>query len=83
MASKQQFAGQAITLANVFSQLANNLEDLNSVFFDRGYNVGGADPIIDADVDSLNIKAADISGLITIAQQVDNVFGLHDDSVLR
>lgn len=72
MSTKLKFAGQAIGLSNVIGKLASDLSDLNDVWADRGYNVGGADEIIDADVSGLNVTAVDIGGLVTIAQQFAN-----------
>lgn len=72
MGIKLTFSGQARKLANDMARLDHDLEALNSVYFDRGYNSGGSDPIIDADIAELNVTAADIAGMVTIAQQFRN-----------
>lgn len=47
--------------------------DIESEFFDLGYNVGGANEIVDADVSVYNLTAANISSAITLIQQLKNM----------
>jgi len=72
MGTKLTFGGQSRTIAEKIAVLNHDLEDLNSVYFDRGYNGGGSDPIVDGDVSDLDLTAADIAGMVTIAQQFRN-----------
>jgi hypothetical protein len=72
MANKLSFAGKGKAIADALGKLANDLSDFNDVYFDRGYNGGGADPIVDGDITDLGITASDIAGLSTIASQFDN-----------
>lgn len=55
-------------LAVIFQEAAN----LHAVYFDRGYNSGGANPITDDDVSGLTCDAADIVAFITMAEQLEN-----------
>lgn len=67
MANKQHYARQAQQMAASFSALADDIVSLESIWWDRGYNSGGADELTDADVESLGITAADVVGMITFA----------------
>lgn len=72
MGTKLTFAGQSRAIANTIASLDHDLEALNTVYFKRGYNSGGSDPIFDGDVSELDLTAADIAGMVTIAQQFRN-----------
>lgn len=63
MANKQQYARQAQQMAASFSALADDILALQAVYWDRGYNAGGADPLTDADVEALGITAGDVTGM--------------------
>ena len=67
MSDKVRFAQEAQTAASVFSKLSDTVASLQAVYFDRGYNGGGADELTDADVEALGITAADVVGMITFA----------------
>lgn len=54
-------------MAAIFSNLADDIGALQAIYFDRGYNSGGADELLDADVESLGIDAAAVTGMITFA----------------
>jgi len=75
MSQKTQYAGQIRATATKLAQVANEAEDIVSIYFDRGYNSGGASPIIDDDVASENLTAANIASFITLAQQLANFLG--------
>lgn len=75
MATKIQFGTQAQLDATTLAQVADKLANLETVYFDRGYNSGGSDPIANADIVSLNITAADLAALITLIQQFNNFLG--------
>ena len=67
MANKANFARQGQQMAASFSALADDILALQAIYFDRGYNSGGADELTDADVEALGITAADVVGMITFA----------------
>ena len=71
MANKANFARQAQQMAASFSALADDILSLQNIYWDRGYNSGGADPLADEDVASLGITAADVTGMITFADALD------------
>lgn len=75
MATKLTWAGQAQTDATALAQVADKLANLETVYFDRGYDSGGSNPITNDDVISLNITAADLGSLITLIQQLNNFLG--------
>ena len=72
MANKANFARQAQQMAASFSALADDILSLQNIYWDRGYNSGGADPLADEDVASLGITAADVTGMITFADAPDS-----------
>jgi hypothetical protein len=49
------------------------LANLETVYFDRGYNGGGSNPITDGDASPLT--AANYAALITLIQQLNNFLG--------
>lgn len=72
-------ASQKVDFATKCQQIATALaaniyaaKDVDSVYFDRGYNSGGADPIIDADIVGLEITATELGAFITLTQQLAN-----------
>ena len=67
MSNKERFARQAQEAASVFAKLSDTITALESVWWDRTYNSGGADELTDADVESLGITAADVNGIIVFA----------------
>jgi hypothetical protein len=73
MASKKiDFATQCQTHATTLAQVSDALSDIETVYFDRGYNSGGGDELVDGDITALEITAANIGSLITLAQQLRN-----------
>jgi hypothetical protein len=72
MATKLVLAGQAQTVATNFIQAAAQLAEIEATYFDRGYDGGGGNPITNDDIQSLNITAANLAALITLAQQIAN-----------
>jgi hypothetical protein len=75
MATKITWSTQAQADATTLAQVADKLANLETVYFDRGYDSGGGDPIVDGDVVSLGITAAQLGSLITLIQQLNNFLG--------
>lgn len=75
MATKLTFVEQSQNDATTLAQVADRLKNLETVYFDRGYNSGGTNPIVDGDIVSLNITAADLAALVTLTQQLNNFLG--------
>jgi len=48
------------------------VQALRELYFDRGYNSGGADAIADADISSTGLTAANLSSAITAIEQYEN-----------
>ena len=71
MANKEHFARQGQQMAASFSALADDILAMQNIFWDRGYNAGGADALADEDVAALGITAADVTGMITFAGALD------------
>jgi hypothetical protein len=72
MATKLTFASKAQSLATILAQASNDLDDLVTVYFDEGFDSGGADPIANGDIESLGITAVELGSMITFAQQFND-----------
>jgi len=70
--NKTTYAGQIQTTAAAIAAAIDRATDLRSIYFDRGYNSGGANVIIDGDVSELGITADAITNFITLAEQLQN-----------
>ena len=75
MSDKLNYAGAMRAFADTLATLRHQAEDFDKIYFDRGYNSGGADPIADEDVSGLGITAANVASGITLSQQLVNFFG--------
>ncbi len=71
MADKITFAEKAQDISTRLAILVDEGTNLRTVYFDRVYNTGGT-AIIDADIVSLGITAANISSFITLVEQLQN-----------
>lgn len=72
MANKKlDFAQQIQTCATKMAQAIEAFQKLDGIYYDRGYNPAGNDPITDADLVSLGITASDVASGITLAEQVE------------
>lgn len=74
MAAKLTFAGECQSIGTDLGQLGDKLKSVEKAWFSRGYNTGGT-AIVDADVASLGITAADVAAFITMIQQLQNFLG--------
>ena len=72
MSQKESFVQRLQGAATQLAQTADLFQDLFSVYFDRGYNDGGANEIGDDDIASTNLTAAQVGNLITLAEQLDH-----------
>lgn len=70
MANKITFVEKLQAAATLLAQVADAFADLESVYFDRGFNSGGANAIADADIAGTGLTAAQVGSGITLAQQV-------------
>ncbi len=69
---KTSFANACKNVSTQLALAANEIDDLIGIYFDRGYNSGGANEIVDADLTDQNVSAADVTAFITMAQQFNN-----------
>jgi hypothetical protein len=71
MSKKTDFVTAAQEASTVLGKLAPKFQVLFETYFDRGYNTGGANPLVDADIPAeLGIVAADMAAFITLAENV-------------
>jgi hypothetical protein len=67
---KERFASRMIKAVTDLARIHNDMRDLFQVYFVRGYNSGGGDTIIDADVASAGLTAAELASAITLAENL-------------
>lgn len=71
MANKINYVRQGQQMAASLATLADNIGTWRNVFWDRTYNDGGVAELTNADVESLGVTAADVTGLVTFADALD------------
>jgi hypothetical protein len=71
---KQAYCRQLQTDAATLAGIRKILDDRKGVYYDRGYNSGGSNPIIDADVSDLDLTAAQVGSWITLLEQLEKFF---------
>jgi len=69
--SKLTFAKKARGLATTYAQLKKGITDLKTVYYDRTYQAGGANALVDDDVSGAGTTAALISSFVTFAEQFE------------
>ena len=58
--------------ATALAKAAERLIDLREVFFDRGYNGGGADAITNADLGFAGLNTTTFDGVVNFITQLNN-----------
>jgi hypothetical protein len=71
MNKKVAFAQRGREMATTLSLLHEQVEQWRGVYWDRGFNAGGADELTDADVEEVGVTAADVVGLLTFADALE------------
>ena len=69
---KVQFLIKAQADATTLAQVISSITTLNNIYFDRGYNVGGVDPITDEDLSGYSGTADVVGSFITMSSQLVN-----------
>jgi multisubunit Na+/H+ antiporter MnhB subunit len=67
---KDTFVSQIITTITALAQSFDGANTLISTYFDRGYNSGGTNAIVDDDLAGVGLTAAQLGGAITVFQQL-------------
>ncbi|MBN1991364.1 MAG: hypothetical protein JW953_01575 [Anaerolineae bacterium] len=70
MSKKLDFVTASQDVSTILGQIAPKFQVLFEVYFDRGYNGGGADPITDEDIAAAGVTAADVAAFTTLAENV-------------
>lgn len=73
MASKIEYAKRVQAVNTTIAKLFLDTKDLDSVYFSEGFDGAGSDPIIDGDLISLGITAAELALGATLFQQIQNL----------
>jgi len=69
--SKIAFAQEGQALCTELADVLERFKSYFATYFDRGYNGGGSNPIVDGDLTSLAVTAAQIAASITLAENID------------
>lgn len=67
MSAKLDLANSCVNYASDMMALAKKMAALNELYFDSGFNSGGSDEILDADVVNANVTAAEIGDFINFS----------------
>lgn len=71
---KERFAGEILDVGKKLAQVREKLKEIEGTYFDLGFNSGGVDELIDANIASFNFDASDVGSFITLVQQLSNFF---------
>lgn len=77
MATQKEFFTIALLdlAQDIAKRVMDKVADMDSQYFDNGYDGAGSDPIIDTDLLNFNgITAAQVANVITVLQQLNNFF---------
>lgn len=75
MSAKNDFVKHLQRRMTVLAQEAEVAGPLSKFYSDNGYNSGGSDPIVDADISSTTLTAVEVASIITLLDQFDNFQG--------
>lgn len=75
---KLSFAQNLQGKISVLAKAADELENLYTIFFDRGYNSGGSNTIVDGDLSSIGITAAELGEAITFIENLGKLLNNQD-----
>ncbi len=81
MSSKVTFVNSLRNLVTELARVSDSIPDMVQIYFDRGYNGAGDDPIIDADLEEINLTAADVAAIATLMQNYEK-FTEGDESLV-
>lgn len=68
MADKSRYASTIQNKANQIASLGVELQAIYETYFDRGYNGGGANELLDADIAATGLTAANVAAFIMLAE---------------
>lgn len=68
--SKIAFAQEAQELCTDLGKLLDRFDTSFDTYFQRGYNNGGSNPIVDGDISTTGATAAQIAAYITLAENI-------------
>jgi hypothetical protein len=71
-AQERAFVQRVQSNANKLADEIATAIELQAVYFDRGYDSGGANELVDADLADLFITATQLASYVTMAQQIEN-----------
>jgi hypothetical protein len=70
---KDVFLNQATIIASAIAQSLDGIQALTNVYFDRQYNIGGANEIVAGDLAALGFNPAQLASLITLGEQLQHL----------
>lgn len=67
MTEKAQLVARLRGFTGELARATAALHMVQTIYTDRGYDAAGADPIVDADLTELNVTAAQVNSMMTLA----------------
>lgn len=74
-AQKAQFLQKVKELMTDLGAISDRATSLTSIYVDRGYPTGAADPIIQTDLDPYGMTMADMAAMTVVVTALTNLFG--------
>jgi hypothetical protein len=73
MSQKDVFINQSTIVASAIAQAMDNIQSITNVYFDRQYNIGGANEITSGELAALGFTPAQLASLITLGEQLQHL----------
>jgi hypothetical protein len=73
ISEKERCARDLMSSLDQLRTVYQNFKTTNTAYFENGFNVGGSDEILDADLVNLNLTASDLVNSITLLQNFENL----------
>lgn len=70
-ANKLSVGNQAVEMSKSFMDLYKRMRDLHEFYFDNLFNSGAGDAIIDDDLSSIGLTAAELGDFVNFVAQLD------------
>lgn len=70
---KEVFLNQVTITASAIAQALDNAQAITNVYFDRQYNIGGANEITAGDLASIGVTPNQLASFITLSEQLQNL----------
>ena len=70
---KDVFINQATIVASAIAQSLDNIQALINVYFDRQYNIGGANELTTGDLAAIGVSPTQMAAFVTLGEQLQHL----------